>query len=220
MMSYRLQIEIKKLVEKFTQMADKVDRIISFTIESVKTIDVEKAQIVITLDKEIDTLEVEFEEECLKTLALYQPVATDLRSIVALLKINNDLERISDLASNIAKRVIYLSDHSAPAWPFDIETMTSLMFLMYRNTMNALPEFDTEAAYTVLKRDNEVDMIHRQMYKSLANVIKKSSNNEIDALIAMSSISRYIERIADHLTNIAEDIIYVNNGSIVRHQKT
>jgi len=171
---------------------------------------------VIEQDRQIDRMEIDVEEECLKILALHQPVAIDLRFIVAVLKINNDLERIGDLAANIAQRAAFLSQRDRISIPFDFAGMAAKTQAMLRDALNALVEMDAEVALGVCARDDEVDEIDRQMYSQVEAAILQHPEY-IDSLINLLGVSRQLERIADHATNIAEDVIYMIKGEIVRH---
>jgi len=177
----------------------------------------ELARQVIAGDRDIDSTEVEIEEECLKILALHQPVAFDLRYIVAVLKLNNDLERMGDLAVNIAQRAICLSEHPALPTPAGFDLMVTKVRSMVGDSLNALVEHDTDLALAVLRADDDVDTIHRTMFTHLQDLMRQSPDN-IERATHMLSVSRNLERIADQATNIAEDVLFMVTGEIVRHQ--
>ena len=187
-------------------------------LKAIRENSLDIANRVISQDRIIDMMEVRLEEECLKTLALYQPVATDLRFVVAVLKINNDLERIGDLAVNIAKRVRFLKDTHIKNLPFDFQKITSLTKFMLRASLDAFIRLDTNLAEEVCKTDNEVDILHKNTYVSVIQKIQENPH-QTQVLIQCLSISRYLERIADYTTNIAEDVIYITDGKIVRHHE-
>ena len=176
------------------------------------------AEEVIGSDPVIDRHEVEVEEECLKILALHQPVAIDLRFIIAVLKINNDLERIADLAVNIASRAVSLAQLPKVFTPLDFNAMANKVKGMLQLALQALVKLDAKIAWDVMRSDSEIDAIHREMFSSLGELIKKHSEHS-DAYIHYLSVSRNLERVADHTTNIAEDVIYMVDGEIVRHGK-
>jgi len=161
--------------------------------------------------------EIDIEEECLKLLALHQPVAMDLRFIVAVLKINNDLERISDLAVNVAERAAFLAARPKIDAPFDFLLMARKAQTMLRMSLDALVNWESSLASQVCAMDDEVDAINREMYNQVKDEIRKHPEN-LDALIHLLSVSRHLERIADQATNIAEDVIYMVEGKIVRHR--
>lgn len=175
------------------------------------------AQKVVAGDTVIDSAEVELEELCLRVLALYQPVAQDLRSVIAALKINNDLERIGDLSVSIALRVQKIAGKQLP-FIIPIEKMSSLCISLLKDSMIAFHKGDTGLARKVWERDSEVNELHRNNYGLLQNRMREDSDN-IESYVSYLSISRNFERIADHATNIAEDVIYLIDGEIVRHTK-
>ena len=162
-------------------------------------------------------MEVDVEEECLKVLALHQPVATDLRFIVSILKINNDLERIGDLAVNIAERAEFVSRELQITVPFDLRRMSLLAQSMVKRSLDALIERDAGLAYEVCASDEEVDAINRDIYPEAGSLFR-ASPEQVEVLMHYFTAARQLERISDHATNIAEDVIYMLNGEIVRHQ--
>jgi phosphate transport system protein len=163
--------------------------------------------------------EVEVEEECLKVLALHQPVATDLRFIVAILKINNDLERIGDLACNIASRARKMASITTPAKAhIDFQGAETKVRTMLRKSLEALVNVDADLAKWVWAQDDQIDEINRSVHKQVIQALKRYPD-EVERLILLLSVSRNLERIGDHSTNIAEDILYMIGGEIVRHSK-
>ena len=178
----------------------------------------EPALDVIHGDDAIDEDEVAIEEDCLKVLALHQPVAVDLRNIVAVLKVNNELERMGDLAGNIAERAIELMDHPPVALPRDFTTMIGTVRTMVRDALEAMVRSDVVIARGILAADATVDRVHREMFREMQALIRKDPSN-LEAPIKVLSISRYLERIADQCTNIAEDIVFLVEGEIVRHRR-
>ncbi|MCE5323783.1 phosphate signaling complex protein PhoU [bacterium] len=216
-MSTHLQREIDKLKKKILFMGAEVEDSLSKAVESLVTRNPDLADEVIKSDEEMDQLEVEIEEECLKILALHQPVAIDLRYVVAILKINNDLERIGDLGVNIAERAAYLSSHTPIDLPLDFRGMAELTQLMLKRSLDALVNLDTNLARQVRASDDEVDAMNRHMYKLLEDYIRENPDRVSEAFHLLST-SRHLERIADQATNIAEDVIYMSEGEIVRHQ--
>ncbi len=170
----------------------------------------------IETDHAIDQHEVQVEEECLKILALHQPVAIDLRYIIAVLKLNNDLERIGDLAVNIAQRALLLNAQPPIEVPFDLPGLAEKTQGMFRQSLDALVNMDARRAREVCAMDDEVDAINRAMYEQVKQTIR-THPEDIEGLIALLSVSRYLERIADHATNIAEDVLYMVDGRIARH---
>lgn len=216
-MSIHLMHEFDKLKKRLLALSALVEESVQQAVQSVQERDEALAARVIDIDVEIDIREVDLEEECLKILALHQPVASDLRFLVAVLKINNDLERIGDLAVNIAERSIYLSTHQPVNTPADMTVMAEISRTMLRQCLDAFINMDVNLAMNVVKLDEQVDDINRQMYELCAEQIRKQPEH-IETLLHMLSVSRNLERIADHATNIAEDVLYMHNGEIVRHQ--
>ncbi len=216
-MSVHLKREINNLKKKILALGRLVEDRVSQAVESVEQRNAALAEKVIGGDIEIDREEVEIEEDCLKTLALHQPVAVDLRLIVAVLKMNNDLERIGDLAVNIAERSAFLAAQERLEVPFDLTGMAQMCQSMLRRSLEALVNLDVDLARQVCADDDHVDAINRQMYDRVKDAINRHLGN-LDSLIHLLSISRHIERIADLATNIAEDVIYMVEGEIIRHQ--
>jgi len=175
------------------------------------------AEEVVREDAEIDREEVLLEQECLKLLALHQPLASDLRFLIAVLKLNNDLERMGDLASNLAERAIYVATNPPLQVTLPFEEMGALVLRMQRKALDAVLQRNLDLALECLPMDDEVDALNVEMYKTLEPVMKADGSTAIRALHALSC-SRYLERIADHATNIAEDVIFMINGEVVRHQ--
>ena len=193
-----------------------VEENVRMSVDSLKNRDTELAKKVIDNDHHIDQREVELEEDCLKILALYQPVANDLRFIVAVMKINSELERISDLAVNIAERAKFLSSQEPFDIPFDFSAMAEKVQSMLRKSIDALVSLDAATAYNVCAMDDYVDNLNREMYLIVEDMAKKVPE-KIKEMLHYLGVSRHLERIADSATNIAEDIIYLIDGEIVRH---
>ncbi len=216
-MSNRLRFEIEKLKKRLLAISALVEENVQQAVQAVQERDEIRAKCVIAADTEIDLREVDLEEECLKILALYQPVASDLRFIVAVMKINNDLERIGDLAVNIAERAHYLATHAPVTSPFDLSNMAETTRTMLRKCLDALINLDSDIAKEVLTLDTIVDDFNRQMYALVSEAIRRNPEH-METFLQLLSVSRYLERIADHATNIAEDVLYMLYGEIVRHQ--
>ena len=218
-MSIHLHKAIESLKKRILELSSLVeDRVIN-AIKAVETQDAQLASQVIDGDSEIDAAEVEVEEECLKILALHQPVATDLRFIVAVLKINNDLERIGDLAVNMASRARKLAEiKTPPSVRVDFQGGQNRVREMLRKSLEALVNLDEKTAKWVCTADDEIDTINRSVFKQVSDGIKQHPE-EADRLIMLLSVSRNLERIGDHTTNIAEDVLYMVRGEIVRHTR-
>ncbi len=217
-MSIHLERQFDRLKKLILSQGARVEEALVEAIMAVQNYDEALARRVIENDKQIDLMEIEVEEECLHTLALHQPVAFDLRYVVAVLKINNDLERIADLASNICQQAIYLSQSGGLAEiPFDMRTMSVKVSDMMKLALDALVNVDPETAQSVRDMDDEVDAIHQDMYGSITAAIRENPHL-IEQLIHYMNISRQLERIGDHACNIAEDVLYMARGDISRHQ--
>lgn len=215
-MALHLQKEMTKLKKKILSLGTVVEDAVRKAIESLEKRDDKLATEVLQNDFEVNQLEVDLEEECLKVLALYQPVANDLRFVIAVLKINNDLERIGDLAGSIARRAKQLSFTDKITIPFDFHKMAEKVQRMLRLSLDALVNMDTALASQVCRSDDEIDTMNRQVYTVVQDAIR-SNVDQIETYIQFIAISRSLERIADHTTNIAEDVVYMIDGAIVRH---
>ena len=212
-----MQREIEGLKKKLLIVSARVETALQKAVRSLMERNDALAQEVIDGDPEIDQMEVDVEEEVLKILALYSPVANDLRFVVAVLKINNDLERIADEALNVAERTIFLSKHPKIKIPQELTTMVNLVQAMLDKALQALINQNSKLALEVIQTDDEVDDLHKCMYALIQNRIKADIEH-IDCLINILSVSRQLERIADQVTNIAEDVVYMVKGDIVRHK--
>lgn len=217
-MTKHFQRQIGRLKEKLLTLGGMVEKSVDEALRAIESRNVELARQVIAGDEEIDRMEVEIEEECLHTLALYNPVASDARYVVAVLTINKDLERIGDLAAGLAEEAIFLANEPpVQQAPFDLVGEGQRVRTMLKNCLDALVNRDTKLAREVLKADDEVDSIHRQMYHQVKDAIRQNPL-ETGRYIELLNTSRQLERIADHAVNIAEDVIYVVEGRIVRHR--
>lgn len=210
--------EVEKLKKMILALSAVVEESVQKGVQSVIERSPKLAEQVIDTDSRIDQMEVDVEEECLKILALHQPVANDLRYVIAVLKINNDLERVGDIAAHIAERALSLSKHERIEIPFDLTGMAEKSQEMLRGSLDALVNLDPNLARGIMASDDVVDEMNRQAFNSVeAAIIKRP--DLVDPLMQVLSLSRYLERIADYATNIAEDILYLTSGEIVRHRK-
>lgn len=216
-MTVHLTKEIETLKKNILALSAVVEESVHKAVKAIDERDGDLARDVIDNDSHIDDTEVDIEEECLKLLALHQPVAIDLRFIVAVLKINNDLERIGDLAVNLAERALYLYAHPAVNLPFDFSAMARKAQSMLKRALDALVNMDDKLAARVIVEDDDVDAMNLEMYIRVQEAIKRDIAG-LDRYIHFLSASRHLERIADHATNIAEDVIYMIDGEIVRHK--
>jgi len=214
-MAGHLQREIEKIKRQILSLGAMVEDRFQKAIYAIKTGDIALAVKIIDTDFEIDEREIEVEEECLKILALYQPVAMDLRFLVAVVKINNDLERIADYASNIAQR--YKTSFNDPnKFKYDYTSMADQAAKMLRMSLDALVRMDVDMAYDVRNMDKDVNIMRNDAYDSMKKDIQLHPKM-VGEIINMYLISRHLERIGDHTTNIAEEVIYLIEGEIIRH---
>ncbi len=216
-MSLHLRRELDRLKRRVLSLGALVEEHLYKSVRALVDRDAALARKIIDWDLEVDHMEVEVEEDCLKILALHQPVAIDLRFIIATIKINSDLERIGDLAVNIAERAEYLAAEPVVDIPFDFEGMADRARSMVRLSLDALVNMDTRLAAEVIASDDAVDEMNRRMYDQVKDAIRKHPEY-LDQLVHILSTSRHLERVADHATNIAEDVIYMIEGEIVRHR--
>ncbi len=217
-MPKHLDLEIEKLKKQILSLAAFVEESVAQSVAAINARDAEAGQQVIDFDSHIDALEVEVEEECLKLLALHQPVAQDLRFIVACIRLNSDLERIGDLAVNIGERAVFLSSVAEVSEkPLDVGAMAKLVRSMLSEALNALVNLDAKLARRVCAMDDEADSMHRDTFRRVEDAVGRHPS-EFATLTHYLSVSRYLERIADHATNIAEDVIYMVEGEIARHR--
>ena len=215
-MSLILVREIAALQTQVVRLALVVEARLEDALASFAARDVAKAQEVVDNDDQIDRREVEIEEECLKILALHQPVATDLRWVIAILKINNDLERVADIAVNIADRVRYLATTPPSGLELHLQQMGDHTISMLRSVFDGMTRSDPEAARAVIDMDEKQDQMHHQTFDAVEHGVA-GDTTEIRALLLFLSVSRDLERVGDHATNIAEDLLYLFSGAIVRH---
>ncbi|MBE7467103.1 MAG: phosphate signaling complex protein PhoU [Planctomycetes bacterium] len=208
--------EVARLKKKALSLCALVEQNVHRAVHSVVHRDAALAQEVIDSDDQIDMAEVDVEEDCLKILALHQPVAIDLRLLVAILKFNNDLERMGDLSVNIAERTLFLAGREQLPVPYDLPELCAKVLEMLKKSLDALVNLDPEMSRQVLASDDVVDGLHRRMYTWIKDAIRKNPDH-LDDLLHYLSISRNLERIADHCTNISEDVIYMVEGNIIRH---
>jgi phosphate transport system protein len=216
-MTRHIERQIDQLKERILHVGTLVEEAISKSITALINRDASLAQRVMASDEEIDRMEVEVEEECLKILALYQPVAADLRFVVAVLKINNDLERMGDLAKNIAKRVSQLAAGRPCPLPPEIRTMAMQTQEMVKQSLDAVVNADPALARQVREEDDAVDAARQKIRKRVMQTLQEGTD-DVESLLRMNSVSKHIERIADMATNVAEDVIYMVEGEIVRHR--
>jgi phosphate transport system protein len=215
-MSKHLERDLEALEREILAQSSLVEEMIAKSCRALVDRRVDLSSEVFDGEQQIDMREVKIEEECLKILALHQPVAVDLRRTATVLKINTELERIADLAVNIAERTSSLSENAEFEIPDKVERMAIKATDMVHDALDAFVELDVELAREVCRRDEEVDLLNRQVIDELTDAMRERPD-AIDPALHVFSISRHIERIADCATNIAEDVIYLVEGEIARH---
>jgi phosphate transport system protein len=216
-MSRHLQRDIESLNTGLLSISSMVEDMIDKATQALTDRRYDLADAVVNSDEYVDEHEVHVEEECLKMLALHQPVAVDLRRIATVMKVNNDLERIADLAVSIAQRAKAMDEFPAFPIPEALPRMVVLATQMVRGAMNAFVNMDVGSARRIIAMDKSVDQYNRDIIAELQTLMQKRPE-AVPAAIHCFSAARHIERIADHATNIAEDVIYLVEGDIVRHR--
>jgi phosphate transport system protein len=212
--------ESRAIKTSILRLAGEVERRLSEVLTATERRDTDALKSWMERDSEIDDWEVLIEEECLKILALHQPVARDLRFVVAVLKINNDLERIGDIVVNIADRGLRLA--AFPVTPLQprLTQMGGIVREMLSSSLDALMELDVARAKAVIVRDDEVDRLNAEVIEDVITRTTITNTGAVaEALILAYGVARDLERIGDHATNIAEDVAYLVDGTIIRHQR-
>lgn len=197
-------------------LSSTVEDAVAKVVQALVQRDSRLAREVVAADAEIDNMEVRIEGECQQILALHQPVASDLRFVVATLKINNDLERMGDLAKKIGKNVSYLCGVPPTSADVDFREIAEKARLMVKRSMDAFVNSDVDLARQVLADDDEVDRLKDELYEELRNTIRKNPD-ELDSLLKLYSVTRNLERLGDMATHVAEEVIFIIEGDIVRH---
>ncbi|HET6350051.1 MAG TPA: phosphate signaling complex protein PhoU [Candidatus Krumholzibacteria bacterium] len=215
-MTKHLQNDLDELSKELLTMGAMVEEATNRAINALVRRDRGLAREVIAVDDAINDYENRIEDHALKILALHQPVAADLRFIITVLKVNNDLERIGDHAVAIAERAIVLAQLEPVPRPEDFDELVKVVQRMLKDSLTALIERDAAMARSVCTMDDEVDRVHRLMYAAMQEVMRDDINF-IEPAINTISATRHLERIGDLATNIAEDIVFMVEGEIVRH---
>ena len=214
----RFNFEIESLKQRLLDLATSADRAL---VRAIRAVDgtAEDARAIIANDASIDAEEVSIEEECLKLMALYQPVAGDLRLLVTVLKVNGEIERVADMASSIAARAIDMAEaHVEPENRFDFAPMLERAHKMLRGSLDAFVCHRSDLARKIILEDDAVDALNAAHYANARDKLLKSPA-QASYILDCVTVSHCIERIADIATNICEDVVYLEEGQIVRHQK-
>ncbi|MCC7475849.1 MAG: phosphate signaling complex protein PhoU [Pirellulales bacterium] len=215
-MSKHLERDLEALEREILDQSSRVEEMIAKACQALLERRGDIAAEVAANELQINVREVKIEEECLKILALHQPVAVDLRRTATVLKINTELERIADLAVNIAERTISLAEFPEFEIPDKLERMFNRASEMVRESLDAFVDQNVDAARDVCRRDDEVDEYNRRVIDDLLEVMR-SRPELVEAAVHFFSVCRHVERIGDCATNIAEDVIYLVEGEIARH---
>jgi phosphate transport system protein len=213
---YTFHHELTKLNKKLLKLSTLVEERVRTAAKVIESKDQNIIQSIIVSDYEVDEMEIDIEEDCLKILALHQPVASDLRFLIAVIKINNEMERIADIAVNIAKRVDNISKFNHPAAiTYDFSKMSERVLSMLKKSIDALVNNDAKLARSIFLDDDIVDAYRNRCYEDIKERIKKDSEHP-GYHINTYLLARHLERIADRAVNIAEEVIYYVEGTITR----
>jgi phosphate transport system protein len=208
--------ELKTLKEKLLEMAGRTEESIAIAIKGLKDRKEELAQEVLKKEEAINLIEIEIDELCMRLLALRQPMASDLRFITSAMKIGSELERIGDQAVNIAERTLEMLKYPLLKPLIDIPRMATLAQNMVRDSINAFVNRDEKLARNICERDDEVDSLNDQVFRELLTYMIEDPST-ITRAVDLILVGRHLERIADHATNISEDVIYLVKGKTIKH---
>ena len=216
-MSIHLTRDLETLHQHIMAMCAVVEEVVHHAVEELSRPDVHVSKQIVDRDDEVDRWDVRIEEECLKILALHQPVAENLRRVTAVMKIAWELERVADVAVNIAERAAGLAGAPEIAVPDKLDQMAQVALEMLRLSLDAFVAQDSRLAREVCVQDDIVDALNREIIDDLL-VMMKRSPDLVEPALQLFSASRHVERVADHATNIAEDVVYLVEGEIIRHR--
>jgi len=218
-MQTHLEMDLENIKLKMFQMADQTMEAVTSSVSSLKNADLELADKIIKNDLLINRLEIEIDNECIKFLVTRQPAASDLRFILAMLKINTDLERIADLAANIARETLRINGASLIKPLIDIPRMGEIAVRMINTAFISMTEKDVEKAKNVILMDEGIDELNTQIYRELFTYMSEAPKN-ISQCFSLITVAKSLERIGDHAKNIAERAVYYIQGEDIRHQKS
>ncbi|MDP3149252.1 MAG: phosphate signaling complex protein PhoU [Ignavibacteria bacterium] len=216
-METHFDIQLGKLRTRLFKMCSLVDEQVQFALRAFEEEDVSLAEMVIERDKKVDKYDVKIEKICQKLFALNQPVAMDLRLIMSAMTINTNLERIGDIAVNIAEGFVRIKKKPAYLEKTKINEMAALVKEMLRNAIDSFIQNDPKLAEKVIRTDDELDAFNVENHKILIEIMKEDKDN-IDSAIAFLVTSREMERIGDHATNIAEDVFFIVEAELIKHK--
>ncbi|MCX5708925.1 MAG: phosphate signaling complex protein PhoU [Candidatus Omnitrophica bacterium] len=209
--------ELKGLHKEILKMGVMTQEEIFKSIDSLQNRDQSQAQAVISSDERIDELELAIDEKCIDLIARYQPMAGDLRFIATAMKINADLERIADLAVDISQRVLEIIDKPILKPLIDIPKLSEVAQKMVKDSIDAFVNRNVELARSVVRSDSQADSLRNKVSDELINDYMARDAKTVDRAVPLLLIARYLERICDHATNIAEDVIYMVEAKVVKH---
>mgnify|MGYP001605815688 CR=1 FL=1 len=215
-MQRHIDVELARLKDELVRMAGLAEAAIGLSVKALVSRDAEMARQVIASDDAINALEIELDELCLRAMALYQPEAKDLRLLTMALKINSDLERMGDQAVNIAERTLELLKEPLLKPLIDLPRMAELVQRMVKESLDAFVQQDAARARAVCRQDDEVDRYDDQLFRELLTYMMENPQ-AITRSVHLILVSRHLERIADHATNVAEDVIYLVEGKTIKH---
>lgn len=216
-MSHHFGDLLEALRGRVARMTALVQDIVEKSVEAVSSLDADLARLAMEADDRIDREEVDIEKQAIDLLALYQPAASDLRMITTIIKVNGDFERIADCAVNVAQRVPLLAKLGDYIVSSDLRLMASTIVMTLRDTISAFNRSDIELARQVLRSDDVVDALYHQIVQETLAVLE-SDQHRANRDLSTIMMAKNLERIGDHCTNIAEDIVYVQSGRIIRHR--
>jgi len=216
-MTSHLDYQTPKLKRAILELVTLVEDSVQNAITAFQEKNLELAKQVVEGDKQIDAMEIDFEEECLKVMALYQPVAVDLRMMVSMIKINDALERIGDLSKEISKRVIALCDLPEPGAYFDFQSLFASINWMLKNGMDSMINLNSDQARKVCIKENEVDEAYGKICQEILQNID-SEPKHVQSYVLQLAVADMMEQMGDELKKIAEDVIYTIDAEVVRHQ--
>lgn len=216
-MTKHLRLDLENLEKRLLLLGARVEDSVRKSVLALRKGRRDLAEEVVRGDVEIDREEVALEDACLKVLALHHPVANDLRFVAAILKINNDLERIGDLAANVSRRAMELPPHLASQTPAEFDAILENVVSMLREALDAFVRGDVQMARRVLAKDQKVNEAYKGLVAVTINKLK-AQTADVDASFLYMNAAKNLERIADHATNIAEDVVYIVEGEIIRHK--
>ena len=215
-MERHIDVELRRLKDALLRMAGLAETSIGLAVKALVSRDAEIAKQVIASDAAVNALEIEVDDLCMRTMALYQPEARDLRFLAMALKINNDLERMGDQAVNIAERTLELLKEPLLKPLIDIPRMAELAQRMVKDSLDAFVSRDARAASEIIARDDEVDRLMEQLFRELLSYMIEDPRT-ISRALRLMMVAKYLERIGDGATNICEMVVYLVEGRVIRH---